>query len=120
MHFPGCRELFSGHTEAEGRWFVADPSMLDWYREDAAGPTRTVYVDVPTVDLDQYRVSNSQERIGRRSVASYSKDPENEFFLPREIAATRQELSAGSDYDRRLAEAAAYGLSQQRSDGRSR
>jgi hypothetical protein len=24
----------SGHTEAKGRWFVTDPTMLDWYKED--------------------------------------------------------------------------------------
>src|SRR5262249_28262894 len=65
-----------GITQAEGRWFVADPSMLDWYREDAIGPTRTVYVDVPTADLEKYRVSSSTEQYGRRPVKSFSRDPE--------------------------------------------
>jgi hypothetical protein len=75
-----------GIAEASGRWFVADPALLDWYREDAAGPTRTVFVDVPTADLESYRVSSSTEQIGRRPVRSYSRDPENEFFLPRALA----------------------------------
>jgi hypothetical protein len=82
-----------GIARAEGRWFVADPSLLDWYREDAIGPTRTVYVDVPTDDLERYRVSNSTEQYGHRPVRSYSRDPENEFFLPRELADQKRELS---------------------------
>src|SRR3954463_9321187 len=28
-------QIESGHIQAEGRWFVADPAMLDWYRADA-------------------------------------------------------------------------------------
>jgi hypothetical protein len=90
----------SGHLEAEGRWFVADPVLLDWYREDAAGPTRTVFVDVPTADMERYRVANSEERIGLRPVRSFSRDPENEFFLPRALAGAKQVLLEAPVADR--------------------
>jgi hypothetical protein len=59
---------------------------------DAPSPTRTVFVDVPTGDLEKYRVANVAEAIGRRPVRSYSRDPENEFFLPRQLAESRQRL----------------------------
>jgi hypothetical protein len=47
---------------------------------------------VPTADLEKYRVSNSEEQIGRRPVSSFSRDPENEFFLPRALAERRERL----------------------------
>jgi hypothetical protein len=85
----------SGHTEAEGRWFVADPAMLDWYKADIGANTVVAYVDVPTAELERYRISNSTEQIGRRPVRSYSRDPENEFFLPRDLADARKVLDGG-------------------------
>jgi hypothetical protein len=48
---------------------------------------------VPTADLEKYRVSNCTEQIGSRPVKSYSRDPENEFFLPRELADSRQQIA---------------------------
>ena len=70
-----------------------------------AGPaTQTLFVDVPTAELEEYRVSNSAEQIGHRPVKSYSRDPENEFFLPRELA--DQARPGRSDWDRMLDEAA--------------
>src|ERR1700722_18546099 len=71
--------LMAGILEAQGRWFVSDPTLLDWYLEDSIGRMKTMFVDVPTADLENYRVSNSNERIGHRLVRSYSKDPDIEF-----------------------------------------
>jgi hypothetical protein len=88
----------SGHTAAEGRWFVADPMLLAWYTQDI-GPDakpRVAYVDIPTDQAEAYRVSNSTEQIGPRRVRSFSRDPEREFFLPRDIADKRQGLPADS------------------------
>ena len=90
----------TGHLDAEGRWFVADAALLAWYREDASGPTRTAYVDVPSSDLEQYRVANSEERIGVRPVKSFSRDPENEFFLPRTLADAKEVLHDAPADDR--------------------
>ncbi len=67
--------------------------MRDWYRaHHDPDPTRTVYVDVPTADLEKYRVSNITEQSGRRSVKSYSRDPENEFFLPKDLTTQAKSL----------------------------
>lgn len=83
----------SGHTEAAGRWFaLGDKEQLDWYRKDAGPGNKTHYVDIPTADLEKYRVSNSTETIGEgRSVKSFSRDPDKEFFVPRDIANRKQE-----------------------------
>ena len=83
----------SGHTEAKGRWFVSDPSMLDWYREDIGPNAVTVYVNVPAADLEKYRVSNCTEQFGHRTVMSFSRDPENEFFLPRGLASQSKDVT---------------------------
>jgi hypothetical protein len=85
----GQRE--SGMAEAEGRWFVADRSMLDFYVKDiGAASSRIVYVDVPLEVAEAHRVSNLKEEIAGRTPASFSRDPENEFFLPRNIADRKQ------------------------------
>jgi hypothetical protein len=77
----------SGHAGAQGRWFVQDPAMLDWYHNDIPGASHTVSVDVPKANLEQYRVSNQPLGVQR-----FSRDPANEFFLPPEMANTRQVL----------------------------
>lgn len=103
-------QIATGHAGAEGRWFVADSTMLDWYREDAGGPTRTLFVDVPTAHLETYRVSNCTEQIGHRPVKTYSRDPKNEFFLPRELAEKAQ--PDRDEFDRMLDEYAERGKYQ--------
>ncbi|WP_020474192.1 MobF family relaxase [Zavarzinella formosa] len=92
-----------GHTEAQDRWFVQDPAMLEWYRQDAKGPTITTYVDVPTADLERYRVRNVTEQISGRTPVSFSKDPDNEFFLPRPLADSRQAVVAHGQGTKNLA-----------------
>lgn len=77
----------SGHTAAEGRWFVADTKMLDFYINDTgADRARIVAIDVPTADLEKFRVSKTEETVAGRSPKSFSKDPENEFFLPSDVS----------------------------------
>jgi hypothetical protein len=80
----------SGHTEAAGRWFTSDPENLKWYQEDSGPNARVTYVEVLTSDLEKYRVSNSKEEIAGRRVASFSRDPSTEFFLPRDLAESRK------------------------------
>ena len=70
--------------DVSGRWFVADPELAQWYVKDAVGKGRMSYVDVPTAELEQYRVKNQPD--ARR----YSLDPDNEFFLPRGTADMRK------------------------------
>lgn len=87
----------SGHTEAAGRWFTMDPEGLGWYREDAGPRARVFCVEVPTADLDAFRVSNCTEVIAGRRVSSFSRDPANEFFLPKSLAASRKGVSPGME-----------------------
>jgi hypothetical protein len=74
----------SGAWDAMGRWFAADPSLLDWYaREHEVDPPvawRVVRIDVDAASLEAWRVS-AQAEAGR-----FSRDPANEFFVPRGVA----------------------------------
>lgn len=82
----------SGHADAAGRWFTNDPAALEWYKKDA-GPDHIVHsIEVPTADLEKYRVANSGELIAGKPVKSFSREPENEFFLPKELASQRKPL----------------------------
>jgi hypothetical protein len=78
-----------GSLAAQGRWFVADPSMLDFYVADQGGTdnSRLRYVDIPTEELDAHRVANNPK------AASFSRDPENEFFVPPEMAKASRPLA---------------------------
>jgi conjugative relaxase-like TrwC/TraI family protein len=84
----GARD--AGTTEASGRLFTTDRTALDWYVKDAGPNARVVAVDVPASLVETYRVINSTEVIAGRAVRSFSRDPENEFFLPRELAEQRK------------------------------
>lgn len=72
--------LASGAWDAMGRWFTDRRELLAWYAADVGPRFRVVAVSVDPRDAERWRVS-SQE-VARR----FSKDPENEFFLPREVA----------------------------------
>jgi hypothetical protein len=80
----------NGHSGAEGRWFTQDQEALDWYKKDInpEGKPHVVYIDVPASELEKYRVSNVPD------AKRFSRDPENEFFVPRDVAETKQPLFA--------------------------
>ena len=62
-----------------GRWFVSDVSILSWYARDA-GSFRIVSIDVDPADAEKWRVSRNPQ------AQRFSRDEENEFFLPRDVA----------------------------------
>ncbi|MGA0871462.1 MAG: hypothetical protein ACO3SJ_01165, partial [Phycisphaerales bacterium] len=78
----------SGTMDAQGRWFFEDAAQAEFYLEDIGRDrAEIVAVDVPTADLDKYRVSNVQpdgivnpRRFSARGMA------DQEFFLPRDLA----------------------------------
>jgi hypothetical protein len=77
----------SGVIAARDRWFVAEASLLPFYAEDAGdGAPRLVYVDARPEDIESWRVSSVTETIAGRTPASFSLDPESEFFVPRVVA----------------------------------
>jgi hypothetical protein len=81
---------FSGVTAARDRWFVTDASLLPFYAQDCAGSApRLMYVDARPEEISGWRVSCVTETIAGRTPASFSRDPENEFFVPRAIADQR-------------------------------
>jgi len=69
----------SGGWDAMGRWFVSDVSILPWYARDA-GSFRIVSIEVDPDEAEEWRVSRNPEA-GR-----FSRDEENEFFVPRAVA----------------------------------
>ena len=82
--------ISQGVIAARDRWFVADATLLPFYAEDAAqAAPRLVYVDARPEDIEAWRVSNVSEIIAGRTPASFSLDPENEFFVPRAVAGQR-------------------------------
>lgn len=82
----------SGHIAAQGRWYVKDKSLLDFYLKDIGPNAKTSYIDVPSKDVNKYLVENSTERLGGRTVKSFSRDPKNEFFLPKDLTKKSKEL----------------------------
>ena len=75
-----------GFEDAQGRWYTDDETTLDWYREDTGTENRTVYIDVPTEQVEQYRVINQPDKVKR-----FSKDPNTEFFVSTELANSKKE-----------------------------
>lgn len=92
------RQKELGVDQAKGRWFT-DRENAEWYKNDAV-EGRVTHVDVPSEDIEKYRVSNNAE------VSKYSKDPEREFFLPREIADSAREETPASNVDTAAKESA--------------
>lgn len=76
-----------GALAAAGRWFVLDADLLPFYAADAAGAAPQLrYVDVEREALENWRVARVRETIAGRTPASFSRDPENDFFVPRAVA----------------------------------
>lgn len=71
-----------------GQWYTDTPERAQWYVDDAGPTGRMRYVDVPSQAVEQYRVSNSPE------LTRFSRDPANEFVVPRHVAAQSQWLAA--------------------------
>jgi len=80
-------DQYKAQQALAGRWFVEDPELADWYVKEAGDHGIKTYVDVPTSELEKYRVSNQDKSLGLRS-----KDARNEFLIPSDIAQTRNIL----------------------------
>jgi hypothetical protein len=81
----------SGATAASGRWFAADRDNVDWYCQhlrNSGLPPRVVYVDIAAQEVAKYRVANQPQ------IQQYSRRPEEEYFLPKELAEVRRPLPA--------------------------
>lgn len=102
---PWLRESdeFKKIREVTGRWFAADRENVNWYIEHSRKDGiehQVTYVDLPRNDAERYRVSNLADPEGDEA-RSYSRRPEEEFFLPREMADRRQKID-WQEYQREL------------------
>ena len=92
---PGwVKEQLAGTSQeaASGRWFTQDPKIAQEYLNNYMDPEKghITSVDVPNDQLEQHRVSNQPDEVKR-----FSRDPENEFFLPKELAEQRKPVGEG-------------------------
>ncbi len=70
-------------VNAKGRWFSDDIEEARWYKkEHPEGSLK--YVDIPTKDLESYRVSNIVSN-AVEDPKKFSARPDKELFLPKEF-----------------------------------
>lgn len=78
-------EEYQNMLKATGRWFSDDFDEAMWYvKENPEG--ELLYVDIPTKDLEGYRVSNIVETPDGLRPKDFSARAEKELFVPREVA----------------------------------
>lgn len=81
-------DQFENSKAAEGRWFTDSLEEAEWYIKNEYPNGKIVTVDVPTSEVEKYRVSNSKAS-DTDNPAKYSARPDKEFFLPSELAAKK-------------------------------
>lgn len=74
-------------VDATGRWFTESQAEARHYTTKQGVGKGVTYIDVPKADLDKYRVSNNP------AARKFSARPETEYFLPRNLADARQDVS---------------------------
>jgi hypothetical protein len=71
--------------DVAGRWFYSTRGEAESFAKSFGGASTGVsYVDVPMGDFESYRVSNQP------GVAVHSRRPDEEFFVPRDVADRRR------------------------------
>lgn len=92
----------SGISQAQGRWFTGNQEALPFYMEDTLSPELRLIV-LPVNQLRQWRVSSLPSVLidGSRPQA-FSRDPDHEFFVSRQLAQCAKVVPwAGEASDRR-------------------
>ena len=85
-------EDYQNMLKATGRWFSDDFDEAMWYvKENPEG--ELLYVDVPTKDVEGYRVSNIVETSDGLRPKDFSARAEKELFVPREVADAAESFS---------------------------
>jgi hypothetical protein len=80
---PKLREM----REGTGRWFSSTrKEAVDFEAQYGKGTGNVMYVDVPALQADRFRVTNQP------GAAQFSFQPDREFFLPKDIAHARKPL----------------------------
>tara|TARA_R110000744_G_scaffold87589_4_gene170993 strand:+ start:1908 stop:7061 length:5154 start_codon:yes stop_codon:yes gene_type:complete len=86
------REDYQEMMKASGRWFTDDLDEARWYLKNEYPDGQLSYIDVPASSAEKYRVSG-MEKIAGEDPKKFSRRPEIEFFLPKEIAARKSSFS---------------------------
>lgn len=79
-------------VQAANRWFTDTPAHLGFYADSAGEKASVKYIDVPTSDLEKYRVSGpaGDEVIANgQTPKDFSKLHNEEFFVSRDLADAR-------------------------------
>jgi len=71
---------YTAMRDVSGRWFTPDKENLQWYLDDSGEGAVIRYVDVSPSELE------SIKKFGQEAVNRWSRRPDVELFLPREIA----------------------------------
>ena len=114
----GVAVVQAGQDAARGRWFTLRGNDLQFFVDDieSAGQRASIrYVDVPRSDLESFRVSNLAAQQGQ-DPARFSRNPANEFFLPRDIADTAVAAGDGQVIDLPLRSGTSPGAVQRATD----
>ena len=78
-------ETYQNMLKASGRWFSDSLEEAKWYaKENPEG--ELLYTDVPTKDVEAYRVSNIVQTKDGLNPQAFSARAEKELFVPRDVA----------------------------------
>ena len=87
---------YKNMVDANGRWFADTKEGAEWYIKEKFHGGVITYVDIPTAQLEQFRVSNMAEKPGGKDALdnprAFSARPNEEFYVPRSVADARKLL----------------------------
>ncbi len=89
---------YQRNVEASGRWFTDDLKEAEWYIKNEYPSGKILFVDVPKEIANHYRVSQLKKTGGKligENPFAFSRRPEKEYFLPREIANQKRDYTKG-------------------------
>jgi hypothetical protein len=83
---------YKATVEASGRWFSGTKEEAQYYVDKFGQPgNKITYVDVPAAEVDKHRAANQPEAT---RFAAGAENAQREFFVPKEVADKRAELSS--------------------------
>ena len=97
-------------TPFAGQWFTDNKADTKFYLEDKGRGNHLSYVDVPTEEAEQYRLSNNPDKqyavryaddgtLTHAAPSKYSKSPETEFVIPPNVSDKYGVQSLGDNSD---------------------
>ncbi|MBU2616293.1 MAG: hypothetical protein KKC19_04275 [Nanoarchaeota archaeon] len=93
------------NKDSSGRWFTDDLTEVRWYINNEYPNGRIVSIEVPIEVAEKYRVLNMNDK-GSKDFAenpkAFSRRPEKEYFLPKEIADRKREYQEKTNLESRM------------------